>query len=53
MLQGIRVVEMALWVAGPATAGILADWGAEVVKIASPRGDPIRAIQAVHRESRA
>ena len=32
MLQGIRVVEIAVWVAGPAAGGILADWGADVVK---------------------
>jgi crotonobetainyl-CoA:carnitine CoA-transferase CaiB-like acyl-CoA transferase len=43
MLEGIRVVEMGLWVAGPATAGLLADWGAEVVKIEPPSGDPMRA----------
>jgi len=43
MLEGIRVVEMGLWVAGPATAGLLADWGADVVKIEPPGGDPMRA----------
>src|SRR5882672_2943360 len=46
MLQGIRVVEMALWVAGPATAGILADWGADVLKIEPPDGDPMRGLFA-------
>src|SRR3954454_12774125 len=44
MLAGIRVIEMALWVAGPATGGILADWGAEVVKIEPPAGDPMRGL---------
>ena len=44
VLHGIRVVEMGLWVAGPATAGILADWGAEVVKIEMPTGDPMRRL---------
>jgi crotonobetainyl-CoA:carnitine CoA-transferase CaiB-like acyl-CoA transferase len=34
---------MGLWVAGPAAAGILADWGAQVVKIEAPGGDPMRA----------
>jgi len=43
MLEGIRVVEMGLWVAGPAAAGLLADWGAEVIKIEPPGGDPMRA----------
>jgi crotonobetainyl-CoA:carnitine CoA-transferase CaiB-like acyl-CoA transferase len=42
LLQGLRVVEMGFWVAGPAAAGILADWGADVVKIEPPRGDPMR-----------
>lgn len=26
-LEGIRVVELGVWVAGPAAGGILADWG--------------------------
>lgn len=44
LLKGIRVVEMGLWVAGPAACGILADWGAEVVKIEMPKGDPMRKL---------
>ena len=44
MLQGIRVVELGVWVAGPAAAGILADWGADVIKVEPPAGDPMRAI---------
>lgn len=43
-LEGIRVVELGFWVAGPAAAGILCDWGADVVKIEPPRGDPFRGI---------
>ncbi|MGV0798109.1 CoA transferase [Mycolicibacterium elephantis] len=42
-LEGIRVVELGVWVAGPAAGGILADWGADVVKIEPPTGDPARA----------
>ncbi|HEV2310200.1 MAG TPA: CoA transferase, partial [Acidimicrobiia bacterium] len=41
-LAGVRVVELGVWVAGPATGGILADWGADVVKIEPPEGDPAR-----------
>jgi crotonobetainyl-CoA:carnitine CoA-transferase CaiB-like acyl-CoA transferase len=41
-LAGIRVVELGVWVAGPAAGGILADWGADVVKIEPPDGDPAR-----------
>jgi crotonobetainyl-CoA:carnitine CoA-transferase CaiB-like acyl-CoA transferase len=44
-LDGIRVVELGVWVAGPGAAGILADWGADVVKIEPPSGDPARAFQ--------
>ncbi len=44
MLQGIRVVELAVWVAGPGAGGILADWGADVVKIEPPEGDPCRSL---------
>ena len=41
-MQGINVVELGVWVAGPATGGILADWGADVIKIEPPTGDPAR-----------
>jgi crotonobetainyl-CoA:carnitine CoA-transferase CaiB-like acyl-CoA transferase len=41
-MEGIKVVELGVWVAGPAASGILADWGADVVKIEPPTGDPAR-----------
>jgi crotonobetainyl-CoA:carnitine CoA-transferase CaiB-like acyl-CoA transferase len=41
-LDGVRVVELGVWVAGPAAGGLLADWGADVVKIEPPTGDPAR-----------
>ncbi|MGI9645963.1 MAG: CaiB/BaiF CoA transferase family protein [Ilumatobacteraceae bacterium] len=43
-LDGVRVVELAQWVAGPSAAGIMADWGADVVKVEPPGGDPQRAV---------
>ncbi len=42
-LDGIRVIEVDNWMAGPSAAAILADMGAEVIKIESPAGDPMRA----------
>ena len=42
-LEGAVVVEFGGWVVGPSTTAILADWGAEVVKIEPPGGDPNRA----------
>jgi crotonobetainyl-CoA:carnitine CoA-transferase CaiB-like acyl-CoA transferase len=41
-MEGIKVVELGVWVAGPAAGGILADWGADVIKIEPPDGDPAR-----------
>lgn len=43
LLEGLKVVEMATWIAGPGCAGVMADWGAEVIKVESPDGDAIRA----------
>jgi crotonobetainyl-CoA:carnitine CoA-transferase CaiB-like acyl-CoA transferase len=34
------------WVAGPSAAAILADWGADVIKIEPPTGDPMRGLFA-------
>jgi crotonobetainyl-CoA:carnitine CoA-transferase CaiB-like acyl-CoA transferase len=46
-LEGIKVVEMGVWVAGPSAGAILADWGAEVIKIEPPDGDPCRGLSAM------
>lgn len=41
-LEGITIVELALFVAVPCATRALADWGAKVIKIESPKGDPMR-----------
>ncbi|WP_291202202.1 CaiB/BaiF CoA-transferase family protein [Hyphomonas sp.] len=42
MLEGIKVVEYATYMAAPGAGCILRDWGADVTKIEPPGGDPIR-----------
>ena len=41
-LEGIRVLDASTLFAGPLAATILSDFGAEIVKIEHPRGDPVR-----------
>ena len=41
-LEGLRVVELATVLAGPAAAKYLADFGADVVKVEAPAGDGTR-----------
>jgi crotonobetainyl-CoA:carnitine CoA-transferase CaiB-like acyl-CoA transferase len=43
-MRGVRVVELAQWISAPATAAILADWGAEIFKVEPINGDPFRWI---------
>ncbi len=42
--DGIRVVELAQWVFVPAAGALLADWGADVVRIDRLEGDPYRGL---------
>ncbi len=43
-LAGVKVVELSMWAYVPSAGAVLADWGADVVKIESPSGDPIRGL---------
>ena len=43
-LEGVRVVELAGWMAAPGAAAVLADLGADVVKVEPLRGDPVRGV---------
>ena len=44
VLDGVTVVELAEHGFVPSCGAILADWGADVVKIERPTGDPLRAV---------
>jgi len=39
----MRVIDLGTFVVGPSAAAILADWGADVIKVEPPDGDPNRA----------
>ena len=43
-LAGLRVLDISSFIAAPAAAVVLGDWGADVIKIESPDGDPNRTI---------
>jgi len=54
VLQGVRVVEIASWTFVPSTGAVLADWGADVIKVEDVRGgDPGRSlvISGLRREN--
>lgn len=42
-LHGLRVIDAATLFAGPLAATILGDFGADVIKIEHPKGDPVRS----------
>jgi crotonobetainyl-CoA:carnitine CoA-transferase CaiB-like acyl-CoA transferase len=42
VLEGLKIVEFATYVAGPSAAAVMSDWGADVIKVESGRGDPTR-----------
>ena len=50
-LSGIRVIELGQLLAGPFTGAILGYFGAEVIKIEPPGGDPLRQWREVHNDT--
>lgn len=45
ILAGVRVIELAAWTFVPAAGAVLADWGADVIKVEHPEtGDPQRGL---------
>jgi crotonobetainyl-CoA:carnitine CoA-transferase CaiB-like acyl-CoA transferase len=45
VMEGVRVLEVAAWTFVPAAGAVLADWGADVIKIEHPEtGDPQRGL---------
>lgn len=51
-LQGLRVIELGALIAGPFASRMLAEFGADVVKIEAPRGgDPLRNWRKMHGDT--
>lgn len=48
LLKGIKIIDFTRYFPGPYAALRLLDWGAQVVKIESPEGDPARALYPYH-----
>lgn len=52
MLEGVKVVELAMYAFAPSSAAVLSDWGADVVKVVPPhvadpmKGTPIAGLPA-------
>jgi crotonobetainyl-CoA:carnitine CoA-transferase CaiB-like acyl-CoA transferase len=47
-LKGIRVIDWTIWQQGPVATAMLADMGAEVIKIEErEKGDPGRGVFAI------
>src|SRR5437763_4031638 len=48
VMDGVRVVEVASWTYVPAAGAVLAEWGADVIKVEHPvTGDPQRGLSAM------
>ena len=45
VLDGITVLDVGSFIAGPSAATVLSDFGAEVIKVEPPGGDPHRRLQ--------
>ena len=45
VLAGVRVIEQGTFITGPCAGMMLADLGADVIKVESPEGDPYRSYQ--------
>ena len=48
--SGLRVLELCSTIAGPVCARLFADFGAEVIKIEPPTGDPVRQMDGLNTE---
>jgi formyl-CoA transferase len=50
-LAGLKIVELGQLIAGPFAAKIMAEFGADVIKVEPPAGDPLRKWRYVHEDT--
>jgi formyl-CoA transferase len=50
-LDGLKVIELGQLIAGPFAAKILAEFGADVIKVEPPTGDPLRKWRYIHEDT--
>jgi len=48
-LEGLKVIELGQLIAGPFAGKFFSEFGAEVIKIEPPQGDPLRRWRKLHR----
>jgi len=54
ILQGIKVIDITAWAFVPSAGGVLAHWGADVIKVESPNApDPMRLLNGTLEPGRA
>jgi crotonobetainyl-CoA:carnitine CoA-transferase CaiB-like acyl-CoA transferase len=54
VLQGIKIIDVTAWAFVPSAAGVMAHWGADVIKVESPTApDPYRTLRGTLEPGRA
>jgi len=48
-LEGLKVIELGQLIAGPFAGKFFAEFGAEVIKVEPPEGDPLRSWRKLHK----
>src|SRR6185312_4229227 len=53
IFSGLKVVDLASFIAGPSAAVILSDFGADVIKVEPPKGDMLRIAHRIPPQPQA